>query len=420
MKTHLNVQGERFLINGQLTYSEIEGSNPKCHGLLWNQRMIQGVFDDKVDRSRFNLFKMGVFDPEKNTDNLINSLPEWYKYGMRAFTVGFQGGWPVGCVDVEDIDNNPFSSDGKKLDEKYASRMDRIIRAADELGMVVIVSILYWAQSKRIEDGRGIMNAVKTACSFLKEGGYTNVIIEVANEYNIPPFRVHPIVNSAEGMALLLKLARKASGGMLVGSSGGGGMADKEVVEESDVVLVHGNGLTRGAYYDFIQKVKKWANGKPVLCNEDSPCYTRVDIGLDTFTSWGYYNNYTKQIPPADYGITPGEDLYFARRMARIVGIHVEELPLSEQFYLQGLEDWTSFHGLRAIRLAAEFPEKVNKVEFYRNGALLYVSYDEPFYLYRQETWLCNPWKVSPDDREWMARVYLTDGQIIEKRITVN
>lgn len=414
MITKISIEGKKFLINGVPVYAELPNVNPASVGLLWNQRMIQGVFDDKTDRTRFNLFKVGVFNAEKNTDNLIAALPEWYRYGLRAITVGFQGGWPVGCVDVTQIDNNPFSANGTVLDSAYAARMDRIIRAADDLGMVVIVSILYWAQANRLTDGRAVVDAVKTACAFLCDNAYTNVIVEVANEYNINSFKPHPIVYEPEGMAQLIKIAREYSGGMLIGSSGGGGMADKEVVQESDVVIIHGNGQSRGEYYDFLHRVKNWAGNKPVICNEDSPCCTRVDVGLETYTSWGYYNNYTKQIPPADYGVTPGEDLFFARRIARAVGIPVDDLPLEEQFYLQGLEEWSSFHGRRVIRLAAEFPEKINYVDFYLNGEKLYRSYDEPFFFKRQATWLGEPYTVSADDNKWKAIVKLTDDTIIE------
>lgn len=415
MKTQISVQGDRFLINGRLTYSELPGANPASLGLLWNQRMIQGVFDDKANRESFNLFGKGPYDPEKNTDDLIAALPAWYAYGLRAITVGFQGGWPVGIVDVKEIDNNPFGADGLTLEPAYARRMDRIIRAADEIGMVVIVSLLYWAQCNRLRDGRAVAGAVRTGCRFLKEGGYTNVILEVANEYNIEPFSGHPIVFEPEGITQLLQIAREASGGLLVGSSGGGGMADREVAEESDVVIVHGNGLSRGAYYDFLRKVRGWASDKPILCNEDSPCCTRVDVAMELGTSWGYYNNYTKQIPPADHGVTPGEDLYFARRVARAVGIPVAELPLEEQFVLQGLEANTDFHGMRAVRLAAEFPELVDYVDFYLNGEKLYRSYDEPFYLDRETTWLATPRKVGPEDREWKAVITLADGRVLEK-----
>ena len=415
MKTKVSCRGRQIIINGQPVYSEIPGVNPQALGLLMNQRMIQGVFDDRKDRSRFNQFKAKIFDPEVNTDALIKALPQWHAYGLRAVTVGFQGGWPVGCVDVRDIDNNPFASDGLSLDRAYHARMDRIIRAADALGMVVIVSLLYWAQARQLKDGAAVINAIKTGARFIRENQYTNVILEIANEYNIDPFKEHPLIYYPESMAHLIRLARDVSGGVMVGASGGGGMADPEVVRESDIVLIHGNGLSAGEYYDFVRKVIAWAPSQPIVCNEDSPCTTRIDIAMDTGTSWGYYNNYTKQIPPADYSVTPGEDTFFARRMARAIGLNVK--PLQERFHLQGLEPDQAFQGRHAIRLAAEFPEEIIKVDYFRDGQLVYSSYDEPFYCFRESTWLANPWKADPATRLWMAVVHLADGSTVEKQV---
>ena len=61
-----------------------------------------------------------VTEPVYKTDALIAELPEWYGYGLRAFTVGFQGGGPCFTVNNSDIDNNPFGEDGKTLDPAYA------------------------------------------------------------------------------------------------------------------------------------------------------------------------------------------------------------------------------------------------------------------------------------------------------------
>ncbi len=178
--THLSISGEKFLINGSLTYSEIAGSKPGAHGLLMNARFIQGIFDDKTDPARFARFGCTVWDPERNTDDLIAALPEWYSHGLRAFTVGLQGGGPCFTVNNLTIHNNPFGEDGTQLDLAYAARLDRLIRGADAAGMAVIVSYFYGDQTRRLRDGRAVRAAVTTASRFLREGGYTNVIIEVA------------------------------------------------------------------------------------------------------------------------------------------------------------------------------------------------------------------------------------------------
>lgn len=416
-KTTIDVRGDNFYINGRPVYDEIPDAGA-AKGLLFNARFIQGVFDDRVNRRRWDRYGR-VFDPDKNTDDLIAALPAWYQHGLRAITVGFQGGMPVFTTDVTTIDNNPFGEDGKTLDSGYASRMDRLIRAADELGMVVIVNILYWAQAERLRDGRAVVSALKTAARFLKEGGYSNVLIDVANEYNIKLWKKHPLVQEPECMQVLIDLVREESGGMMVGSSNAGGVVHPEVIAASDVVLVHGNGMTRGQLYDYFLKIKELAGDRPVLCNEDSPCFSRLEVALQTHVSWGHYDNFTKQEPPADWGITPGQDTFFARRMARAVGIKIEELPLEEQFYLQGLEPHTQWEGKRWIRLAAEYPERVDRVNFYRNGELIYTSYDEPFFLFRETTWIQRPWEVREDDREWAAEVILSDGRVVTKRVQV-
>lgn len=413
-RTHLEARGSDFFINGKPVYDEIEGSG-SVKGLLMNSRFIQGVFDDSLAPSRFNRFGK-TFDPDRNTDDLIAALPDWYQYGLRAITVGFQGGWPVFTVDVKTIGNNPFGSDGMKLDKAYGERMDRIIRAADSLGMVVIVNFLYWAQSLALKDGKAIVNAVGSAADFLKNGRYTNVIIDLANEHDISPWSPHPLIYYAESIPLLMDIARKHSGGIPVGTSGGGGLYSREVIEASDVALIHGNGLTRGEYYDFICKVKEIAQNKPVLCNEDSPCISRLEIAKDTHTSWGHYDNFTKQEPPCCWGITPGQDFYFARRMARTVGIKLPELKLEEQFYLEGLEENTEAEGNRWIRLAAEYPEKIDHVRFYIDDRLIYKSYDEPFFLYRETTWIQKGIKTRKGE-EWTAEVVLYDGRTVVKTV---
>lgn len=93
-KTHLDIRGTSFFIDGKATYSETAGTNPAAHGLLMNARFIQGVFDDASDPSRFARFGRDTWDADQNTAELIAALPQWYHTGLRAFTVGFQGGRP--------------------------------------------------------------------------------------------------------------------------------------------------------------------------------------------------------------------------------------------------------------------------------------------------------------------------------------
>ena len=413
-QTSLSVQGEKFLINGRLTYAEIDGSNPNAHGLLMNARFIQGVFDDQADPARFARFDHAVWDADQHTADLIAALPEWYSYGLRGFTVGFQGGGPCFTVNNLTIDNNPFGEDGATLDTAYAQRMDRLIRAADELGMVVMVSYFYGDQARRLRDGRAVRNAVTTASRFLREGGYTNVIIEVANEYDIPPFQQHPLLYYPEGVAALSDLARQESGGLPVGCSGRGGAINREVAEASDVILIHGNGCTRQRLYNMIQEVRSWKLNRPIVCNEDSQAIGQMEVTFQTQTSWGYYNNMTKQEPPADWSVTKGEDTFFAHRMAQGIGIALPPLPADAQYYLQGLEPHMTDGGQRWLRLASLYPETINFVEFFCNDERYYIAYDEPFSVHYQSNWRQGGVETRAAD-QWRAVIHLRDGSVLER-----
>ena len=416
-KTSIAIRGEQFLIDGELTYAEIPDSSPQVHGLLMNARFIQGIFDDRADPPRFVRFGYDIWDPEGNTDRLIAALPEWHAHGLRAFTVGLQGGGPCFTTDNDTIDNNPFGPDGTEFDPAYAGRLDRLIRGADAAGMAVIVSYFYGSQATRIRDGKGIRAAVANVSRFLRDNGYTNVLIEVANENNIGSFDDHPIIQTGEGMSSLIDLARDKSGGLPVGCSGGGGYAHPEICRASDFILIHGNGCTRQAYYDLIRRVRDWSPGKPVVCNEDSQAIGQLGVALNTQSSWGYYNNMTKQEPPADWSITPGEDRFFALRMCAMLGIEKELPPFEDQYYLQGFEPEMSCNGQRWIRLASLYPESIDYVEFLRNNEHVCFAYVEPFSVGFQSSWRQRGTEITVEDCEWKAVIHLCDGRKLEKTV---
>lgn len=413
-KTIVEISGEQFLINGRLVYSEIETSRTEAHGLLMNARFIQGVFDDSLCPERFNRWGRGPYDPERQTDELIAALPQWYRYGLRAFTVGFQGGGPCYTIEAKTIGNNPFGADGARIDPAYGQRMDRLIRAADSLGMVVIVSLFYMAHVGKLRDDNAVRTAVETAAQFLVEQGYTNVILEIANEHDLL-FDSH-LASSARGMASLIETAKGIVGDRVpVGCSCSGGNVAQAICKASDIVLIHGNGCSRQAFSNLISTARSFSPGKPVVCNEDSQALGNLGVAFRRRTSWGYYNNTTKQEPPTDWRILPGEDTFFALRMAAGIGIKNPNVPFEQQFYLQGLEPEWEFEGKRWIKLASLFPERIDYVDFFLNGQLVDTIYDDPFSLFFNNNWYQRPWLVTPNDREWKAVINLSNGTTVEK-----
>lgn len=418
--TVLSIEKQNFLINGALTYGELAASRPEARGLLMNARFIQGIFDDAAAPRRWD--RLGrTFDPGRNTDELIAALPQWYARGLRAFTVGLQGGGPCFTTRNETIDNNPYSADGKTIDRAYLDRLDRLIRAADRLGMAVIVSFLYAGQLGRLRDDAAAERAVAAAAGFLRENGYTNVLIEPCNEYDLAAQR--PIVGTDEGMLRLMALAKRESGGMPVGCSGTGGRFSAPIVRASDVVLIHGNGQSRNRLNRLIQSCRDANPDAPIVVNEDSQDVTNLPVCVRAHASWGYYNNLTKQEPPALWGIRPGEDEFFSRRMAEAVGIPLPELPPEERFLLLGMDEAypvtefsPAFPGsapgkqARFLRLAALRPEEIDRADFFVDGRLLERVYDPPFLTKMLGNWIQEPTFGLTPESEVSCEVYLRDG----------
>ncbi len=414
-KTSYEIRDGEFYINGKLTYQEIPGSDPAVHGLLFNARFIQGIFDDKNENNKGKYDRFGTcFDAERNTDDLIRALPSWYEAGLRAITVGLQGGGPIYTYkDWSVIDTGSFSEDGRELRSDYKDRLLKVIRACDELGMLVIVSVLYQAQEHLFRDGVAMLEAVRTVSVFLRECGYENIILEVANEHDVGNFAKHPLFCSGEGIASVINQAREWSGGKFaVGSSGGGGVCKKEVIENSDVILVHGNTLRRQELYQFIRQIREVDAQKPIVCNEDSQMFGQLKVAYASHISWGYYNNFTKQEPPADWGITAGEDAFFARRLkSMILGKQEEE----NEFYLQGLEKDSDIDGGYYVRLASLYPEKIDYVEFYEDEVHLYTAFAEPFMMDSLTTWEQKPYRPSEQAERFRVKIFLHSGEVVER-----
>lgn len=417
-KTKYEIVGRDFYINGKKTYTEIPNNDPRCHGLLFNARFIQGLFQDVNEENREHYNRFGkIFDKDKNTDDLIAALPQWYDAGLRAITVGLMGGGP--CMSYKDwgtLKFGSFSSDGKVMDTGIRNRLEKVLKAADGLGMLVIVSFLYHGQFRYYDSDEAIENVCKTSVETLCAMPYDNVIIEVANEYDVIEMMVpESVIGTPEKMAELVEKCRQWCGGRFaVGSSTT--FVDerqKAVMQASDIALFHGNDKLRQMLHNKYTLVRSWCPDKPLVVNEDSGLFTQIDVAMEDHFSWGYYNNWTKQEPPCDWGITHSEDDYFARKVSEAVGIAVPELP-HDEIRLLGFEPKLCLkNGERFIRVCTYYPERVRKVIFLEDGKKLDVSYAEPFYLYPLSTWHQAEYLPGEGAKEFVAEVYMYDGSVV-------
>ena len=163
-KTRVTVDGTRFRINGAITYP-----GKPAEGQLMNVRMVNAVFED-TGRPEF--------DPAANTQEFIARMPEYVSLGVRAFTIGLQGGWPG----YYPFTNSAFLKNGD-LKSTYLARVAKVIQRADALGAVIILVLYYQQQDHLLQDGQAIRNGVARTADWLRLKGYRNVILEVVNEY---------------------------------------------------------------------------------------------------------------------------------------------------------------------------------------------------------------------------------------------
>jgi hypothetical protein len=246
--TRIQIDGRNFRINGALTYP-----NSLAQGLLMNVRMVNSVFEDAL---------LPDFDSEENTAELVAMIPEYVSLGIRAFTISLQGGNP----DYEGAINSAFNSDGS-LKAPYMNRVSQVIEAADSAGAVIILSLFYQRQDQILRNEAAVRAAVVNATKWVKNKGYTNVIIEIANEHPHSGF-LHAIIRTKSGMVSLIQLARSVAPTLYFSASGtGSGTISSDVAKVSDVLLIHFNGTSVSKIPSKIKALK--THGKPIVCNED-------------------------------------------------------------------------------------------------------------------------------------------------------
>lgn len=244
----VTIEGTRWFINGKPT-----SAGTPCDGLLMNVRMVNATFED---RSR------PEFDAEKNTDEFIATIADYAGHGVNAVTLCLQGGMPG----YEGAVNSAFEPDGS-LRADYLRRVEKVIRACDERGVVVILGLYYQRQSKILRDEAAVRAGVVNSVRWVQSLGVRNVVIEIANEYPHNGFK-HEIIRSAKGQASLIRLAKETAPQLLVTASGyGDGTVHAEVAEACDFLTPHWNGTKVEDIAARVAALKKF--GKPIVCNED-------------------------------------------------------------------------------------------------------------------------------------------------------
>jgi hypothetical protein len=301
-KTIVSIDGDKFRINGELTYQGRDWNGKSIEGLLMNSRMVQATFDDRnaETRSRWAYPDTKAWDADRNTKEFLAEMPGWRKSGLLAITVNLQGGSPEGYSKNQPWYNSGINPDGS-LQPETLQRMKLVIDKADEIGMVVILGLYYFGQDQRVQDEAAVIAGVDASIDWVVANGYKNVLIEINNECNVKAYD-HEILKPARVQELILRAkirAANANHPLLVSTSYGGNTVPfANVVKVSDYLLLHGNGVSNPTRIaEMVQQTRRVEGytPKPILFNEDDhfdfdkPSNNFVEA-VSEFASWGYFD----------------------------------------------------------------------------------------------------------------------------------
>jgi CubicO group peptidase (beta-lactamase class C family) len=139
------------------------------------------------------------------------------------------------------------------------------------------------------------------------------VVLEITNEFGHKGFD-HTILRTAGGQADLIRLAKSATPGLLVSTSGlGSGRLPGEVARTADFLLIHFNNTRLDEIPARIGDLKQYR--KPIVCNEDDKPLAEyplaAELSASAGASWGLMLPDLNQRFPFDFrGAADAPEIY--------------------------------------------------------------------------------------------------------------
>ena len=250
-------------------------------GRMMNLRIAQGLFHDEW-LTEF------PFDPDANTDRLINALDTYKEHGILAISVSLQGGNAGYNKEFQGIKRemeakfgqgkgalvSAFRPDGS-LKEAWMKRLLRLARELDRRGMILDLLYFYQRQDDVFASAQAIDRAALNVTDWLIDYNLRNVIIEIANEYGARTYDHDRYIEKQIGHLIELVRnrfrERKAAFRLPITASSGGSMIVIDGVRDhADLVIIHGNHRTpaeKGARLAELAADPKMPG--PIYMNED-------------------------------------------------------------------------------------------------------------------------------------------------------
>ena len=274
-------KSDRFYVRRGGQWEQTYSGSPfraKARGRLMILRLPHALFEDAWLTER-------DFDPDKNTDKVIAALDIYAEHGVRAIGVSLQVGDPGYGKEVNGISRGETAHAGKErgslisafkpdgsLKQSWLSRLDRLLTETDRRGMVVCLTYFGRAQDEVFESSRALVAAARNMTDWLIEKNFRNVVIDVAQGWDVEPESWDHGSFIPEYIAHLLEDVRErfhdAAFALPIGASSGGNMTyPASLAQLCDVVLVLGNGIPPATKRVRLHELR--SNLRPVWMIED-------------------------------------------------------------------------------------------------------------------------------------------------------
>lgn len=341
--TSVAIAGNAFHINGKPTYPGRSFRGSKIEGQIFTSRMVNCIINDQNPETRgMWAWRDGPWDPERNTSEFIAALPLYRSHGLTSVAFNVQGGSPMGYGWNQPWHTSGYTPDGRLLPD-YKSRLLRVLDAVDANGMVAVLGYFYVSATPALADEAAFLRAADEITDLLCDGGYTNVLIEVANEADIPRWTAE-IIKPAGSHELVARVQMRSKGrvktpaGRLLVSTSFATPAPipERLLQTADYVLYHGNGLaTPQAVHARAKQIRATYGyrGQPLLINEDDHFdFDKPEnnflAAVEEYSGWGYFD-YRQirerfedgyQSLPVDWGINSSRKKAFFSLLAQVTG----------------------------------------------------------------------------------------------------
>ena len=278
--TKVSIVGDEWHINGEPTFKGRKWQGASMQGLMPNSRMVNAIFDDEhtATQSLWKYPDTQQWDPERHTNEFIEALPDYRAHGLLGVTVSLQGGSVCGN-DPKDKSHpqcssrsydkvvSAFTREGAMKDAWFA-RLERVLTAADKLGMVVFLQMFYPKQAGRFTTNGAVVDAAESCTDWLLAKGFTNFVLDVCNECDWDENQAFMGHLGAlfwpwhGGLLDRIRRRSKAGGREFIISSSfiGGSVPSDDKFSHLDFVNLHANNLWQwehGSLASFVDAVRR-------------------------------------------------------------------------------------------------------------------------------------------------------------------